>query len=181
MNTIVSLMCHPQNAPAIALQGLRFFVNLTPGYGNAVRYAIGTALDLDADLIIADSDGYHPPSEISRLAGLSFPDAPSMLIKPYRNNIGFQSKNYSLLYSLVKFKHIRDATGGLYRMNNRFMRDLPALKARDMTVNIEILSHAIQSDASIMQYGYDPGQNNRAISKRTNQYQFKLLKALLWA
>lgn len=174
MSILISLMCHPENEPAISLpevDGLGTFINRTPGYGDAVRFAIGAATAQMKGLVLADSDGYHPVEEITKLA--AYPEAD--FIKPYRMGIGIQSGVYSLLYSTVKLRRIKDATGGLYRMSYGFMRSLPSLKARDMTINVEILNHA----SEVIQYGYEPGRNDRINSKRTKGYQLKLLRAML--
>jgi hypothetical protein len=174
-------MCHPQNEPAISLaksDGFEVFVNRTSGYGNAVRSAIQIASAKGKDLVLADSDGYHPAREIVRLARFDLgPDV--ALVKPYREGIGFQSKCYSFLYSIVKIYQISDATGGLYRLSHNFMESLPLLKAKDMTINVEILNHVLKSRGKMLQYGYVPGENDLVNSKRTKGYQLKLLKAML--
>ncbi len=172
--TLVSLMCHPEREPAVAISG-DCFVNKEKGYGNAVRFAIRKALEERKDLVLADTDGYHPAAEIERLAALPCSWA---LVKPFREDIGFQSKVYSALYSYAKGQRVRDATGGLYRMSYSLMNSLPILTAEDMTINIEILNHAVERKVSFLQYGYLPGKNDRAGSKRTQHYQMKLLRAI---
>ena len=181
MNTvIVSLMCHPDNDVKIELPSGDFdcFLNKERGYGNAVRHGIKVAVGERKDIVFADTDGYHPPSEIRRLANLC-PGEGSYIVKPYRENLGFQSKVYSSLYSAVKGKEVRDATGGLYRLSLDFMDSLPALASEDMTIGIEILNHAIRKRVPIIQFPYHAAENDREISKRTNGYQRKLLKAMI--
>lgn len=170
-------MCHPDNYPVIAIPP-DGFLNGRRGYGNAVRFAIEAARSQGDDLVIADSDGYHPPEEIEKLAKIPV-EPGSALVKPFRIGIGIQSKSYSLLYSSVKGKRIRDATGGLYLMTSEFMATLPLLESEDMTINVEILNHAVATGARIVQYGYTPGKNDATQSKRTEHYQLKLLKAML--
>ena len=173
-------MCHPEKEPEIDVpeDGFKVFVNRTEGYGNGVKSAIGTAIMEKKDLVLADSDGYHPASEIAKLAKFDI-DHDSALVKPYRQGIGFQSGAYSFLYSMVKEKRIWDATGGLYRLTNDFMGSMPSLKSKDMTINVEILNAALMTDTPVIQYGYTPGTNDRKNSKRTAHYQLKLLKAML--
>ncbi|MDG6985972.1 MAG: hypothetical protein JRM73_04410 [Nitrososphaerota archaeon] len=177
---LVSLMCHPDREPKIDVpsgDGFESFVNRTPNYADAYRYAIGRALDAGADLVTADTDGYHPPAEIVKLASGGFGEGPALVL-PYRENIGLQSKSYSLLFSLVAWRRIRDSTGGLCRLSLDLMKSLPPLKAADMTVHIEILKHALKSRARIVQYGYTSSANDETESRRTSNYQWKLLGAM---
>ncbi len=179
MSTVlVSLLCHPDRDPKISVSpgpGYVVEINRTPGYANAVREAISRALELDADLVISDTDGYHPAAEIERLAELPV-DAD--IVKPYRNNIGFQSNVYTYLWSGTHMKSVKDVTGGLYRMSNKFLRSLPTLRSNDMTIHIEILNIASRTGATIRQYSYESSSNDNANSKRTRHYQLKLLGAL---
>jgi len=175
----VSLMCHPERSPAVVVpegEGLEVLLNRTPNYADAYRFAISKAMAEGMDLVTADTDGYHPEMEILKLAQASFGDG-QYLVLPFRENIGIQSKTYSLFYSLVKRKRIRDATSGLRRLSYDFMATLPNLSSRDMTIHIEILNHALRTKAEIIQYGYESGVNDEAGSKRTAHYQWKLLKA----
>ena len=177
---LISLMCHPEREPKIDIPpDARFesFVNKTPNYADAYRYAIGRALDARMDLVTADTDGYHPPAEIVKLATGDFGEGPALVL-PYRENIGLQSKTYSLLFSLVARKRIHDSTGGLCRLSLDLMKSLPPLKSTDMTVHIEILKHALKSRARIVQYGYSSSANDETESRRTSHYQWKLLGAM---
>jgi hypothetical protein len=176
---LVSLLCHPEREPKVTLPDNPSYIvelNRTRGYANAVREAIRRAIELDSDLVIADTDGYHPAAEVERLATLS---TDSDIVKPYRHNIGFQSNVYTRLWSGTHMRSVRDVTGGMYRMSNRFLKSLPPLKSDDMTIHVEILNIASRTGASIQQYPYDAGSNDRANSKRTRNYQLKLLGALV--
>jgi hypothetical protein len=179
---LVSLMCHPDRVPKIEVPpgaGYEVFVNRTPNYAEAYRMAIARAIQGGVDLVTADTDGYHPVSEIVRLATGSFYAGGPALVLPYRENIGFQSKSYSYFFSLILGKRVRDATSGLCRLSLDFMRSLPPLKAQDMTIHIEILKHAMRSRVELVQYGYLSAANDPAESRRTSNYQLKLLKAAL--
>ena len=174
-------MCHPEREPRITVPadgGFDLFVNRTPNYADAYRLAISRAVEGGADLVTADTDGYHPVPEIVRLAGSEFGEGP-FLVLPYRENIGFQSNAYSYLFSALRLRRVRDTTGGLCRLSLDFMRSLPPLKSSDMTVHIEILKRALKSGARLVQYGYASGSNDEAGSRRTSHYQLKLLAALL--
>jgi hypothetical protein len=177
--SLVSLMCHPERDPKISVpEDGRYesFVNRTPNYAEAYRHAIGRAIDEGLDLVTADTDGYHPPAEIVKLATADLGEGP-VLVLPYRKNIGFQSKAYSVFFSVLEMRRIRDATGGLCRLSLELMKSLPALKSEDMTVHIEILKHAAKSGARIVQYGYLSSANDEAESKRTRHYQLRLIGA----
>ncbi|MDG6901535.1 MAG: hypothetical protein JRM80_06195 [Nitrososphaerota archaeon] len=177
---LISLMCHPERSPKLEVppgDGYEAFVNRTPNYAAAYRTAIGMALEKGMDLVTADSDGYHPASEIVKLATGEYYEGGEALVLPYRTNLGFQSKLFSYFFSLVERRRIRDATGGLCRFSYDLMRSLPSLAPEDMTVHVEILKHALKSGAKIVQYGYLSGANERAESRRTSHYQLKLLKA----
>jgi hypothetical protein len=179
---LVSLMCHPERTTKIQIPSgddYEAFVNRTPNYADAYRFAIGKAVDGEMDLVTADTDGYHPPAEIIKLATGTFYQVEPALVLPFRENIGFQSKSFSLLFSLVERKRIRDATGGLCRLSHELLRALPPLMSEDMTVHIEILKHSVASGAKIIQYPYSSDANDEAESRRTRNYQWKLLKALL--
>jgi len=63
-------------------------------------------------------------------------------------------------------------------MSSDLMKGLGKLQASDMTIHIEILSKALSMGAKVVQYGYVTGVNDRRNSKRTSQYQLKLLKEL---
>jgi len=175
---LVSLLCHPEREPKISLPENPAYVveiNRTSGYADAVRAGIRRAIELDSDLVIADTDGYHPAREIERLATLS---TGADLVKPYRNNIGFQSNVFTYLWSGTHMKSVKDVTGGMYRMSNKFLRSLPPLKSDDMTIHVEILNIAARRGATIQQYPYESAMNDRENSKRTRNYQLKLLSAL---
>ena len=175
---LVSLLCHPERETKVSLPENPAYaveINRTEGYANAVRGAITRAIDLDADLVFADTDGYHPAKEIERLA--TFVSAADM-VKPYRGNIGFQSKVFAYLWSALHRRSVKDVTGGMYRMSNAFLKSLPPLKSDDMTIHIEILNFAARRGGTIEQYPYEPAENDREDSKRTRQYQLKLLGAL---
>ena len=177
---LVSLMCHPERVPRVTLPeggGYESFVNTTPNYADAYRSAMARAVGGGMDLVTADSDGYHPAGEIAKLATATLYDSVPALVLPYRENIGVQSKAYSLLYSLIRRRRIRDSTGGLCRLSYELMVALPRLRSRDMTIHIEILDHAIRSGALVVQYGYLSGPNDESESRRTSHYQWKLLKA----
>ena len=179
---LVSLMCHPERTPKIEVppgDGYEVFVNRTPNYANAYRLAMARAVDGGMDLVTADTDGYHPPAEILKLAGEAFNVDGPALVLPYRDNIGIQSKSYSLFFSLIELRRIKDATGGLCRLSNALLLSLPPLKSEDMTVHIEILRHALGSGAKLVQYPYVSDANDPAGSRRTRHYQWKLLKAAL--
>lgn len=179
---LVSLMCHPDRSPKVEVppgEGYDAFLNRTPGYAEAFRTAIDRALREERDLVTADSDGYHPPGEIVKLATARVYAEGEALVIPYRYNIGFQSAAFSYLFSALVRRRIKDPTGGLCRMSYGLMRSLPPLKSRDMTVHIEILKHAIRSGAQIVQYGYLSGVNDVPESKRTKYYQLRLLGAAL--
>jgi hypothetical protein len=173
---LVSLMCHPDRQPAITIPdavGYEAFVNRTPNYGEAVKLAIRTAVEKRSDLVLADSDGYHPVPEIVRLASAQGDATREYhIIKPYRINIGFQSWAYSQFYSMLRSR-VRDVTGGLYRLSWEFMMPLPPLRSKDMTIHVELLKKA---GRSVFQYGYVAGENDPANSKRTEHFQLKLLR-----
>ena len=175
---LVSLLCHPEREPKVTLPENPAYVveiNRTAGYANAVRAGIRHATDLNSDLVIADTDGYHPASEIERLATIS---TGADVVKPYRTNIGFQSNVYTYLWSGTHMKSVKDVTGGMYRMSNKFLRSLPPLKSEDMTIHVEILNIAARTGAAVQQYPYESARNDREASKRTRHYQLKLLGAL---
>jgi len=178
MTVLVSLLCHPEREPKVSLAENPAYVaevNRTQGYGNAVRVGVRHAVDLGSDLVLADTDGYHPAKEIEHLATIV---TRADIVKPYRSNIGFQSKVYAYLWSGIHMKSVKDVTGGMYRMSNAFLRSLPPLKSDDMTVHIEILNIATRKGATIEQYPYEPAVNDMENSKRTSNYQLKLLGAL---
>jgi hypothetical protein len=175
---LVSLLCHPERAPKVSLPDNPSYVvevNKTRGYAEAVREAIRHAIELDSDLVIADTDGYHPAKEIEHLATMS---TDADMVKPYRNNIGSQSNVYTYLWSGTHMRSVKDVTGGMYRMSNRFLRTLPPLKSDDMTIHIEILNIASRKGATIRQYPYESAMNDKENSRRTRHYQLKLLGAL---
>ena len=179
MKAFVSLMCHPEREPKIAVpadERYEVYVNKTPNYADAYREAIAKAMRGGMDLVTADTDGYHPPGEIARLAAGDFGGGP-FLVLPYRENIGIQSKSFSLFFSLLERRRVRDSTSGLCRLSLDLMRSLPPLKAVDMTIHIEILKHALRSGARLVQYAYLSSANDEAESKRTRYYQLKLLGA----
>ncbi|MDG6988493.1 MAG: hypothetical protein JRN21_04115 [Nitrososphaerota archaeon] len=181
MKALVSLMCHPEREPKIQLPPdgrYDAFVNRIPNYAEAYRAAIARAMDEGADLVTADTDGYHPPGEIAKLAAGDFGEGPVLVI-PYRENIGIQSRSFSLFFSLIGRRRVRDATGGLCRLSLDFMRSLPPLRSDDMTVHIEILRHAAKSGAKLVQYGYLASSNDEAESRRTAHYQLRLIWAAL--
>jgi hypothetical protein len=178
---LVSLMCHPDRTPKITVpdgDGYDVMVNRTPNYADAYRFAIGTAVSSGMDLVTADTDGYHPEAEILKLATGSFYGDEAALVLPFRDNLGIQSKSFSLFYSLIKRRRIRDATSGLVRLSYPLLSGLPKLESRDMTVHIEILNLTIRAGAKIEQYRYTSGANDRAASNRTANYQWKLLGAI---
>lgn len=178
---LVSLMCHPEREPKIEVpggEGYEVFVNKTPNYADAYRAAIGRALEGGTDLVTADTDGYHPPAEIVKLATGDFGEGP-LLVLPYRENIGIQSKTFSWFFSLLERTKIRDSTGGLCRISYEMMGSLPPLKSADMTIHIEILKHAVATGTRVVQYGYRSDANDEAGSRRTSHYQLKLLGAAL--
>lgn len=181
-DVLVSLMCHPERRPRVEIpsgEGYEVFVNRTPNYANAYRLAVERAVEEEKDLVTADTDGYHPVEEILKLAtGAFYADGP-VLVLPFRENLGFQSKAFSLFFSVANWRRIRDATSGLCRLSYELMRSLPPLTSTDMTVHIEILRHSIRSGARIVQYGYVSSANDPAESKRTAHYQWKLVKATL--
>gem|GEM_PF-64059 len=80
---------------------------------------------------------------------------------------------------MIKMRRVKDATGGLCRLSNQFVVSLPPLKSEDMTIRIEILRYALDSGAKLVQYPYVSDANDREGSKRTSNYQWKLLKAAL--
>jgi hypothetical protein len=173
-------MCHPERVPKIVVPDddrYELFVNKTPNYADAYRFAITRAVEGGMDLETADTDGYHPAAEIAKLAVAGFDDG-AYLVLPYRENIGFQSRAYSHLFSALMGKKVKDATGGLCRLSLDLMRSLPPLKSKDMTVHIEILKHALKSGARVIQYGYLSDPNDDEESKRTSNYQLKLLAAI---
>ncbi len=179
MKALVSLMCHPEREPKIAVPPdarYEFYVNKTSGYAEAYKEAIARAVDEGMDLVTADTDGYHPAAEIARLAAEDFGDG-AYLVLPYRENIGFQSKSFSLFFSLLERRRVRDSTSGLCRLSLGLMKSLPPLKAADMTIHIEILKHALKSGARLVQYGYLSSANDEAESRRTRHYQLRLLGA----
>jgi hypothetical protein len=177
---LVSLMCHPERTPQVVIpegDGYEVFVNRTPNYADAYRFAIAKAVSSGMDLVTADTDGYHPEEEILKLTrGSFYGDEPALVI-PFRDNLGIQSKAFSLFYSLMKRRRVRDTTSGLCRLSHALMAELPPLASVDMTVHIEILSFAIRTRAQIPQYSYTSGPNDRAGSKRTTNYQWKLFRA----
>ncbi|MCL5672393.1 MAG: hypothetical protein JRM76_06120 [Nitrososphaerota archaeon] len=179
MKTFVSMMCHPEREPKIDVpqdERYELYVNKTPNYAEAYKQAIGMALERGADLVTADTDGYHPAAEIAKLAAGDFGDG-AFLVLPYRENIGFQSKSFSYFFSLLERRRVRDSTSGLCRLSLDLMRSLPPLKATDMTVHIEILKRALKSGARLVQYGYLSSANDEAESRRTKYYQLKLIGA----
>ena len=179
MRALLSLMCHPEREPKIQVpldERYEQFVNKTPNYAEAYRQAIARAVDGGMDLVTADTDGYHPPAEIARLAAGEFGEG-AYLVLPYRENIGFQSKSFSLFFSALERRRVRDATSGLCRLSLDLMKSLQPLKSADMTVHIEILKHALRSGARLVQYGYISSANDEAESRRTTHYQLKLLGA----
>lgn len=176
---LLSLMCHPERTPRIEIppdERYESFVNRVPNYADAYRFAIARAVEGEMDLVTADTDGYHPPEEIVKLAIGDFGGG-AELILPYRSNLGLQSKSYSLFFSVLEGKRIRDATAGMCRLSLELMKSLPPLQSVDMTVHIEILKHALKSGARIVQYGFLSASNDEAESKRTAHYQIKLLQA----
>ena len=176
---LLSLMCHPERDPKILVPpGPAYvqFENKTPNYADAYRFAIDRAVEGGMDLVTADTDGYHPPVEIAKLASGDFGEG-SYLVLPYRENIGAQSRAYSFFFSVLERRMIRDVTGGLCRLSLDLMKSLPPLESADMTVHIEILKHALRSGARVVQYGYISGANDEAESRRTSNYQWKLFKA----
>lgn len=178
---LVSLMCHPERGPRIGIEsgeGYEVFVNKTPSYADAYRFAIAKATGGGMDLVTADTDGYHPPGEILKLATGDFGEGPCLVL-PYRENLGFQSDAFSRLFSLLARRRVKDSTGGLCRLSLELMQSLPPLRSSDMSVHIEILKHALSSGARLVQYGYVSGANDQAGSKRTSYYQLRLLKAAL--
>jgi len=179
VKALLSLMCHPERTPKIVIPPdprFELFVNRTPNYAEAYRAAITRAVSEGMDLVTADSDGYHPPAEITKLAMGEFGGGP-FLVLPYRLNLGLQSKAYSLFFSALARRRIRDATGGLCRVSLGLMNSLPSLKAVDMTVHIEILKYALKSGARLVQYGYLSDVNDEAESRRTRHYQLRLIEA----
>jgi hypothetical protein len=178
---LVSLMCHPEREPKFELpsgDGYEAFVNKTPNYAEAYRVAISKAVAAGMDLVTADTDGYHPESEIVKLAAGDFGDGPTLVL-PYRENIGMQSNAFSMLFSVLERRRIRDSTSGLCRLSLELMNSLPPLRSPDMTIHIEILKQALKSGARIVQYGYRSSANDEAGSRRTSHYQLKLLWAIL--
>lgn len=177
---LVSLMCHPEREPKVEVPagGYETFINKTPNYADAYRFAIARAAEEGMDLVTADTDGYHPVKEVAKLAEGDFGEGPALVL-PYRENIGLQSRSFSYFFSVVERRRIRDATGGLCRMSYEFLSTLPQLRSVDMTVHIEILKHAIRSGARIVQYGYLADANDEVGSRRTSRYQWKLLRATL--
>jgi len=174
-------MCHPDRNPKVGVpegDGYTVFVNRTPNYAEAYRVAIAKAVSAGMDLVTADTDGYHPREEILRLTLGSYNGDRPTIVLPYRENLGIQSKAYSLLYSMAKRTRVRDTTTGLCRLSYGLMAELPPLRSSDMTVHIEILNFAIRSRAEVVQYGYLAGTNDRESSNRTANYQWKLLKAI---
>ena len=174
-------MCHPERDPRVVLpdgEGYEVFVNKTPNYAEAYRVAMAKAVSSGMDLVTADTDGYHPLAEILRLALEPVHGERPALVLPFRENLGIQSRAFSSFYSLAKRRRVRDATTGLCRLTYELLQSLPPLKAADMTIHIEILNFAIRTHADIIQYGYTSGANDRAGSKRTANYQWKLLKAM---
>jgi hypothetical protein len=175
---LVSLLCHPERQARVMLEATPLYdveLNTASGYANAVRQSMEHAIGLESDLVLADTDGYHPREEIQRLA--TFDGEPAFL-KPFRDNIGFQSKAYSYLWSAVHLTSVKDVTGGMYRMSLEFMKSLPALRSKDMTIHVEILNRAVRAGVKVEQYPYKAAANDSENSKRTKHYQLKLLKAL---
>ncbi|GEM_PF-5158610 len=87
---LVSLMCHPEWAPKVEIpggEGYEVFVNRPPNYAGAYKVAIGMAIERGMDLVTADTDGYHPPAEILKLATGTFYEDEPALVLPYRANI----------------------------------------------------------------------------------------------
>lgn len=182
-NVLISLNCHQDRNPSFVLpvdNDYSYFINKTPKYGEALKFAIKKAIDSNCDIVFADTDGYHPPSEIIKLAKFTYTGSSLFyIIKPYRSNIGFQSQIFSYLYSLYNLRYIHDPTGGLYRLSLEFMKSLPSLKSNDMTIHIEVLKHVLHSSTKIIQYPYISGSNDRLNSKRTKYFQLKLLWRML--
>jgi len=177
---LVSLLCHPERDLKITVpegEGYEVQLNRTPNYADAYRLAIATAVASGMDLVTADTDGYHPESEILKLARGDYGDG-RVLVIPFRENLGLQSRTFSLLYSLIKRRRVRDATSGMCRISYPLLAALPPLEAPDMTVHIEILNFALKTRTKIEQYGYLSGVNDPVGSKRTPNYQWKLLKAM---
>jgi len=178
---LVNLMCHPVRDPKITVpdgEGYTVFMNRRPNYAAAFVYAMKTAVDKWMDMVIADTDGYHPVEEIVKLARYPMPEKGMMLVKPFRENIGFQSDFFSMIYSTSVGRRVKDSTGGMYKMSYDLMKGLGPLQASDMTIHIEILNRALSLGAKVVQYGYTAGLNDRKNSKRTSQYQLKLLREL---
>lgn len=174
-------MRHPRRVPKVDPPESPYYVtyvNDTLGYAEATRNAILEALTMGTDLVVADSDGYHPETEIVKLA-LTPPSFGPVMVIPYRTNIGIQSRSFSLLYSAIRGWRIRDVTGGLYRLSYDLMRKMPPLKSEDMTVHLELVKNARRLGAEIIRYGYRAGINERERSNRTRHYQLKLLRRLL--
>ena len=176
---LLSLMKHPDREPRLTPEdfkqsGFETYLNETPGYADATRAAIELAKLRGMDLVVADSDGYHPGAEVARLARTDFPG----MVLPYRRNIGVQSWAYSLLFSAWTLQRVKDATGGLYRLSLPLMERLPALKSDDMTVHVEMLKTVQALKSPLYQYPYDAGKNEKEGSKRTVRYQWKLMGAL---
>ena len=178
---LVSLMCHPERSPKVEIPpDARYesFVNRTPNYADAYREAIARAVAGGVDLVTADTDGYHPPGEIVKLAVGEFGEG-ALLVLPYRTNLGFQSKAFSFFFSVLEGTRIRDATGGLCRLSLDLMKSFPPLKSVDMTVHIEILKRTLKSGGRVVQYGYRSDLNDEEGSRRTRHYQVRLVEAAL--
>jgi hypothetical protein len=180
-STLLMLMCHPKRSPKIAIpegDGYKVFLNQLPGYASGYKEGIKMAMAAEQDLVIADTDGYHPADEIVKLARAPMPTGVPSILKPYRTNIGVQSKVFSWFFSAVGGSRVKDATGGMYKMNLEFLKAMKPLKSNDMTIHIEILQQAARMGALVTQYGYNAALNDRKNSKRTKGYQLKLLRQM---
>lgn len=187
MTTLVSLMTHKDRLPNIYVEtvnGGEVWINTTEGYGWAVENAIRRALELGYNLVLADTDGYHPVCEINELVERIDAVNPksNVLIKPFRENIGSQSFVFEKMFSL-RFGRFLDPSGGLYALSNSLLNILPECTSPDMTVHIEILKNIFKLRRTriieIDQYSYTAGLNDKFNSKRTKNYQYKLFKTLL--
>jgi hypothetical protein len=174
--TLISLMCHPDNKPAIQMWTTADYdvlYNREPGYANAIRYAINFARQRSYDLVIADADGYHPVREIERIAKMPVDE----VIKPQRYDIGIQSRVFSVMFSLKFGVDVADVSGGFIKISRGVLPFLPPLVAVDNRIWVEIMAWVVQN-CSFFEPIYHTGRNDVEHSHRPGNYQWKLFRSL---
>ena len=178
---VVSVMVHPDDEPKIQLnlpEYCEVVINKRRGYANAVIESIHHAHAMKSGLVVCDGDGYHSSMTIKDVCEwTSALPHKSMIVKPYRLNIGFQSQIFSWLFNERFSIPIKDVTGGLYGLSEAAVRSMSLfdIVSEDFTINVEIILRLFNSTVcGILQFPYMAGKNNLN-SHRPSFYQLKLL------